>query len=136
MKSGLLGALGGLGGGTAATLGTKFVSGGLRHSVQGKKCLNVATSKRWNAVSQRTRRAQNIPSSNDLHHWAIPRNDWGKHVSNSIKNHPFNLNSIPKPIHHSIHSKFNFYKRLGAGVPKSFQAGSATGDVFGGASGE
>ena len=38
-----------------------------------------------------------------LHHWFIPNNGWGKYVPNAIKNQPWNLNAIPKNSHQFIH---------------------------------
>lgn len=59
------------------------------------------------AVSQRMTRAGTSmvdrSVGEQLHHWFIPNNGWGKYVPNAIKNQPWNLNAIPKNSHQFIH---------------------------------
>ena len=52
------------------------------------------------------------------HHWAIPRNDWGKPVPDAIKNQPWNIMGMPSPaFHNQLHNNFNLAKRLWYGTP-------------------
>jgi hypothetical protein len=40
------------------------------------------------------------------HHWAIPRNGWGKAVPNAIKNQPWNIKAMKSPqFHTAVHGK-------------------------------
>jgi len=113
MRVGAAGALGAVGGG--------FVAGAFRHSKSGLSWLRA--SNRWGAASQRIRTAQGVPRGNQLHHYVIPR---ASRVRNAIKNHPANLNSIPRPIHARIHGRnlqtgqprFNPLQRYYYGTPQ------------------
>jgi RHS repeat-associated protein len=83
-----LGALGGVG----------ISSNVLKNSASGLKWFG--SSRRFSAVSKRVRRANNIGSDSDLHHWGIPnRWDW---VPDAIRNHPANLNPVPRALNRSI----------------------------------
>ena len=92
---GFSGALGSFGGG--------WFTGVFKHAKSGKGWFDLKHN--WSAAGTRIRNAQNLKGSGkDLHHWFIERNSWiGKRTPNWIKNHPANLNAIPKNIHNKIH---------------------------------
>ncbi|WP_285397952.1 RHS repeat-associated core domain-containing protein [Vibrio parahaemolyticus] len=66
-------------------------------------------SMKWSNAGRRYRRLHNVPGKksgnpHEVHHWAIERNSKiGKRVPDSIKNHPWNLKSIPESVHKRIH---------------------------------
>lgn len=66
-------------------------------------------SMKWSNAGRRYRRLHNVPGKksgnpHEVHHWAIERNSKiGKRVPDSIKNHPWNLKSIPESAHKRIH---------------------------------
>ena len=65
-----------------------------------------AGSMRWNNASRRIRRAEDlIGKDTDLHHWALPRKlgDGVGGWRDSIVNHPWNLNPLPRRFHQAIH---------------------------------
>ena len=65
--------------------------------------LNKGSMKAANAI-RRFRRQNKVPSSYDVHHWGIKINGpIGRHVPDAIKNHPLNLNPIPRNVHRRIH---------------------------------
>jgi RHS repeat-associated protein len=68
----------------------------------------------------------------DIHHWVIPRNQWGKIIPNWFKNQPWNFSPLPQKfkdmgytwseIHRAIEGKsspltLNFAERLWYGSP-------------------
>jgi hypothetical protein len=70
----------------------------------------------------------------DIHHWAIPRNQWDKKIPNWLKNQPWNFKALPKSlydqgyswreIHNAIEGKINksgfnlnYLQRLYYGTP-------------------
>ena len=50
-------------------------------------------------ASRRYRRADKVPPTHDAHHWAIGKKS---QASNAVKNHPLNLNPIPRNVHQRI----------------------------------
>ncbi|WP_437192196.1 RHS repeat domain-containing protein, partial [Salmonella sp. LPS 503/02] len=112
-KVGIAGAIGAIGGGWA--------SGVFRHASSGKSWFKL--SQKWSNVSPRVRKVQGVPRGNELHHWAIQRNGkFGKYVPDSIKNHPWNLKSIPRDIHQNIHGNgptpYSAFGRWWHGTPE------------------
>lgn len=112
---GAVAALGSVGGGV--------VGGVFKHSASGKGWLQ--SSHKWSNVSRRVRKAQEVPSSNDLHH-VIPRKSaLGKKLPDSIVNHPANLKSLPKSVHKRMHGRdlkldlreFNLPEKIYHGTP-------------------
>lgn len=59
-------------------------------------------SMKWQNVSRRYRRQHHVPTSFDVHHWAIPRR---ASIPDAVKNHPANLNPVPRLVHRKIHSQ-------------------------------
>ncbi|QFP53753.1 hypothetical protein [Salmonella enterica] len=64
-----------------------------------------------------------LQQCHELHHWAIQRNGkFGKYVPDSIKNHPWNLKSIPRDIHQNIHGNgptpYSAFGRWWHGTPE------------------
>ncbi|EPQ9997603.1 RHS repeat-associated core domain-containing protein [Vibrio vulnificus] len=124
---GFAGAVGAIGGG--------WITGTFKHAKSGKSWFSL--SQKWRNVSPRVRKAQGTAKGNDLHHWAIARNgQFGKHVPDSIKNHPWNLNSIPRSVHQNIHGNgptpYSAVGRWWHGTPgwaKTGQASLAGGGV-------
>ena len=103
-----------------------WLAGLFKHAKSAKLLSNL--SKKWKNVSPRVRNAQGTPKGNDLHHWAISRNGpIGKHVPDAIKNHPWNLNSIPRNIHQNIHGNgptpYNAFGRWLNGTPSWAKTG-------------
>lgn len=110
----MAGALGAVGGG--------WLGGAFKHSA-GKKWSQL--NKAWNNVSPRYRRAQikagNAPKGDwDAHHWAFPRRG---ETGPTWRNHPMNLNPVPRQIHQRIHGnhpdlpKFDPIRRWWFGAP-------------------
>ncbi|HID99060.1 MAG TPA: RHS repeat-associated core domain-containing protein [Thiotrichaceae bacterium] len=102
---GIAGALGAVGG---AAFGGAF-----KHAVSGKKWSQL--SKEWKNVSPRYRKAQkkagNAPKGNwDAHHWAFPREG---RKGPTWRNHPANLNPIPRNIHWRIHGNDPNFEKFG-----------------------
>lgn len=63
----------------------------------------------WKAVRNAIGKAGAVESQQQIHHWVVPRNGWGKSVPNWVKNNPLNL--VPMPvgesgaaIHTAIHT--------------------------------
>jgi hypothetical protein len=134
--SAALGAIGAVGGGAASG----YITGAFKHSISGKSWLK--SSQKWKNVSPRVRRAQQTPSGNQLHHWAIERNSFiGKRIPDVIKNHPWNLSSIHRGIHTRIHGrnlranlpKYNAVQRWKHGTPSWAKTGQIVGGTAGGA---
>jgi hypothetical protein len=130
---GFAGALGSVGGG--------MFSGAFKHAVSGKKWSQL--SKAWRNVSPRYRRAQqragNAPNGDwDAHHWAFPR---GGRTGETWRNHPANLNPVPRETHQRIHGnhptmdQFGPVARWWYGTPEwakaaqGFLAGGLAGDA-------
>ncbi|MBK8815233.1 MAG: hypothetical protein IPN42_06850 [Methylococcaceae bacterium] len=71
-----------------------------------------------NAV-RRYRRGHQVPSTHDVHHWAIEKGSrLGRHLPDSIINHPANLNPIERRIHQNIHNKYGPLARWWHGTPE------------------
>ena len=129
------GNLGGMFFSGGGAIGKAAASGLFKHAKSGKSWWSAA--KHWSAAGPRIRRAQGTPSGNELHHWAIQKKGpIGRYVPNAIKNHPWNLKSLPESIHTRMHGrdlvrglpKFNIYNRWRHGVPswaKAIQGNSA-----------
>ncbi len=121
--------------GTAAALGAVgggAVGGAFKHSASGKSWLQ--SSHKWKNVRRRVRKAQDIPSGNDLHH-VIPRNSsLGQKLPDSIVNHPANLKSLPKSVHKRMHGRdrvlglpeFSPLQKIYHGTPGWAGAGGAS----------
>ena len=111
--------------GIGATFGG--ASGATIKAARFYKALKFTTSSRswkWSNVSPSLKRPKwglGTPRK-ELHHWLIPRNSWGRHVPNRIKNQPWNLMSMrSRPWHQGIHGKgidpFGLPERLWHGSP-------------------
>ena len=99
------------------------------------KALKFTTSSRswkWSNVSPSLKRPKwglGTPRK-ELHHWLIPRNSWGRHVPNRIKNQPWNLMTTRSKVwHDALHGKgrnaFRLDKRLWHGSPTWAKIGAA-----------
>jgi RHS repeat-associated protein len=121
VQVGISGALGAVGGG--------WISGAFKHAKSGKSWLRL--SQKFKNVSHRVKEAQNIPRGNQLHHWLIPKKS---NVPSVIKNHPWNLKPIPRPIHKRIHGRdlqrglprYNAIQRWWYGTPDWAKAGEVS----------
>ncbi|MFS1525204.1 RHS repeat-associated core domain-containing protein [Microbulbifer sp. 2304DJ12-6] len=133
-------ALGALTGGLGS-LGRAATTNAFKHSVSGAKW--ARSSKRWNNVQRRYRRYHNRNGSAprgdwEAHHWAFGR---GGRTGPSWRNHPLNLNPLPKNIHRRIHGswqgqpKFNAAQRWWYGTPSWYKQGQVGGGIAGGVAG-
>ncbi len=64
----------------------------------------------------------------EMHHWAILQNGWGKYMPDWLKNQPWNLMGMPDAaFHDALHGMgedpFNFAERLWYGTPNWLAAG-------------
>lgn len=129
---GVAGALGAVGGGA--------LGGVFKHAVSGKKWSQL--SKAWKNVSPRYRKAQqragNAPDGDwDAHHWAFPRRG---ETGPTWRNHPANLNPVPREIHQRIHGNHPTLDQFGPlgrwwyGTPEWAKA--AQGSLAGGLAGD
>lgn len=62
----------------------------------------------------------------EMHHWLIPQNQWGKAIPNWIKNQPWNLMKMPdSTFHNALHGfgKLNSFEKFYFGMPSWFKAG-------------
>jgi len=79
-------------------------------------------SNSWSATRSWYGKTRNLVPRTPVHHWAIPRNTWGKNVPNIIKNQPWNLMPMPsQAFHNSVHgwgdNAFNAAERAWYGTP-------------------
>jgi len=129
---GVAGALGAVGGGA--------LGGAFKHAVSGKKWSQL--SKAWKNVSPRYRKAQqragNAPDGDwDAHHWAFPRRG---ETGPTWRNHPANLNPVPRETHQRIHGNHPTLDQFGPlgrwwhGTPEWAKA--AQGSLAGGLAGD
>lgn len=134
--SGAMGAVGGFGGNVIA--GKAF--GATKHSKKGLPWMK--SSHKWNNVSRRYKKAHNVPKGHEIHHWYIERNSKiGKMIPDSIKNHPLNLQPLPKSVHKRMRGRdleaglpeFNFFQKMWYGSPTWSKVGTTSGGVSGGA---
>lgn len=128
--------------GIAAALGSvggAWYGGVFRHSVAGKSWAQA--SRRWDAVSQRYRRAQqragNAPSGKwEAHHWGFSR---GGRQGSTWRNHPANLNPMSRASHRRMHgdygrlSEYNPLQKWWHGTPSwaKLVEGSILGGILG-----
>ncbi|WP_379554157.1 RHS repeat-associated core domain-containing protein [Qipengyuania sp. DGS5-3] len=84
-------------------------------------------SMKWNNVSRRIRRAENLVGKPyDLHHWLITR----KMMKNrpwleKIANRPWNLKVVPQRVHRNLH-KDPYPEMVARGAPGALQGAAAT----------
>lgn len=98
--------------GTAGALGA--IGGG---AFSGAFKLSKGSMKASNAV-RRYRRGHHVPSTHDVHHWAIEKGGWfGKRLPDSVVNHPANLHPIERGIHQRLHNEYGPLGRWWYGTP-------------------
>ena|SRR5688572_17518732 len=74
-----------------------------------------------------------IPPGQQGHHWAIPRNGWGKSVPDKLKNMHWNIKPLPGEVHKRIHfrdlkggmPRFNPAERFIHGTPRTAKVATA-----------
>lgn len=129
--------------GGLGSLGRASMTGAFNHSLKGLSW--AKSSKSYNAVAKRYKAFRNkngtAPRGQwEPHHWRfglvpIKRN------AQSWRNHPLNLNPLPKSIHRRIHSSWNGQPRFNAlqrwwnGTPSWYKQGQIGGGALGGIAG-
>ncbi|QSA95834.1 PKD domain-containing protein [Methylococcus sp. EFPC2] len=80
----------------------------------------------WSATSKwLTKTGWREFKGQEMHHWLIPQNGWGKNVPNAIKNQPWNLMPMPsREFHEGLHGwgEMNAAERLWNGTPTGAKA--------------
>jgi hypothetical protein len=92
-------------------------------------------SMKWNNVSRRIRRAEDlVRKPEDLHHWAVPRK-WfeGNPGLERIFNRPWNLRPMNRRLHQELH-RSPYWRQIWGGAPPQIRGAAGLGVV--GAAGE
>lgn len=76
----------------------------------------------WGATSSWFAKHYGVEAGQQVHHWLIPRNGWGKIVPNAIKNQPYNLMAMSKELHQEIHYGLTLFGKMWFGTPTWFKA--------------
>jgi hypothetical protein len=121
--------------GVTGAVGGAYLGGVFRHSKRGLSWFS--SSHKWENVSKRYRRAHGVADTDEVHHWAIPRNSAiGKLVPDWIKNHTWNLHPVDAAAHQTgIHGGgFGLLRRWLIGTPDWAKAAEVSVGV--GAAGE
>jgi hypothetical protein len=89
----------------------------------GKGGLKVVGSHTWNATRKMMGKKGLLEAGEHGHHWAVPRNGWGKVAPDAIKNQPWNIKGRVPETHGRIHGpyagkpQFNVIERYIEGTP-------------------
>ena len=79
----------------------------------------------WSTVRKWMGKTGQAEAGQQVHHWAIPRNGWGKDVPDWFKNQPWNLMPMESAeLHQAIHGwgELGEFGRFWSGTPDWFKA--------------
>ena len=80
----------------------------------------------WSNVRQRLGSSGWAESGQDVHHWMIPRNGWGKNVPDVVKNQKWNLMRMPSRSEHFRVHGWSFDGQPGYNLPTRLWRGTPT----------
>jgi RHS repeat-associated protein len=80
----------------------------------------------WVNVRQRLGSSGWAESGQDVHHWMIPRNGWGKNVPDVVKNQKWNLMRMPSRSEHFRVHGWSFDGQPGYNLPTRLWRGTPT----------
>ena len=80
----------------------------------------------WANVRQRLGNSGWAESGQDVHHWLIPRNGWGRNIPNAIKNRKWNLMRMPSRSEHFRVHGWSFDGQPGYNLPTRLWRGTPT----------
>ena len=86
----------------------------------------------WRATRTWLTKVGYAESGQHVHHWLIPQGGWGRVVSDTIKNQPWNLLPLPSSsVHQAIHgvgrTPFNLAEQFWHGTPQWLKAALVSG---------
>jgi RHS repeat-associated protein len=80
----------------------------------------------WANVRQRLGSSGWAESGQDVHHWMIPRNGWGRNVPDVVKNQKWNLMRMPSRLEHFRVHGWSFDGQPGYNLPTRLWRGTPT----------
>ena len=80
----------------------------------------------WANVRQRLGTSGWAETGQDVHHWLIPRNGWGRVIPDSVKNRKWNLMPMPSRAEHFRVHGWSFDGQPGYSLPTRLWRGSPT----------